>query len=147
MKNTNEQTVMVPNEPLYNCSLCYESLPSTTRHPYTMPCGSRPGRIFCERCWIWIYNVAICWRCGELVVRDEERVGFGWLWWHWGCFCCLVCCVPLPPLPWDGTKKGHDLEEPPLCSSCERKSNSKREAPRLNQKRSRRVVALFKACT
>lgn len=54
---------------------------------------------FCERCWGWIYNLSICWTCGEVVVRGEERVGYGWCWWHWGCVGCLVCRVCFSNFP------------------------------------------------
>ena len=50
-------------------------------------------RHFCRRCWIRIYDLSLCWTCGEVVHRGEERVGFGWCWWHWGCVGCLFCRV------------------------------------------------------
>ena len=94
-------------EPLYNCSLCRVIIPMNS-NPYSFPSthilahfgrdsdNARPegtGRVFCEACWIWIYDLAICWTCGEVVGRREGRVGFGWCWWHWGCIGCLVCKV------------------------------------------------------
>lgn len=36
------------------------------------------GRIVCKACWKWIYNVSICWRCGEVVYRKTDSVSFGW---------------------------------------------------------------------
>ena len=48
---------------------------------------------FCHRCWIRIYDLSLCWICGDIVHRGEERVGFGWCWWHWGCLGCLFCRV------------------------------------------------------
>ena len=48
---------------------------------------------FCHRCWIRIYDLSVCWICGDIVHRSEERVGFGWCWWHWGCLGCLFCRV------------------------------------------------------
>ena len=51
------------------------------------------GRYFCRKCWIRIYDLSLCWTCGEIVHRGEERVGFGWCWWHWGCVSCLFCRV------------------------------------------------------
>lgn len=53
-------------------------------------------RHFCRRCWIRIYDLSLCWTCGEVVYRGEERVGFGWCWWHWGCVGCLFCRVCSP---------------------------------------------------
>ena len=55
----------------------------------------RRERHFCRRCWIRIYDLSLCWTCGEVVHRGEERVGFGWCWWHWGCVGCLFCRVCL----------------------------------------------------
>lgn len=88
-------------EAFYKCTLCYGTLPSTSKI-FTLPDvhtdadsrkGKGSGRIFCKECWIWIYDLSICWTCGEIVGRMEERVGFGWCWWHWGCMGCLICKV------------------------------------------------------
>lgn len=105
---------------LYKCTLCHGDLPLDSK-PYTLPAtlanslsppsslqgpsSSSPsngadarkshgsGRVFCRDCYVWIYNLGICWSCGEIVGRSEERVGFGWCWWHWGCYGCLLCRV------------------------------------------------------
>ena len=93
--STNE---LKEKEPLYNCSLCHFPL-SPDSKPRYLPRTHNPfptddvNRIYCEDCWIWIYSIAICWTCGEIVGREEEKVGFGWCWWHWGCLSCLVCRV------------------------------------------------------
>jgi hypothetical protein len=88
-------------ETFYRCTLCYCPLARTSK-AYTFPEHSpggdaqrneSPGRVFCKSCWIWIYDLSICWTCGEIVGRMEERVGFGWCWWHWGCLGCLICKV------------------------------------------------------
>jgi len=88
-------------EAFYKCTLCYGTLLSTGKI-FTLPDthvdadsrkGEGSGRIFCKECWIWIYDLSICWTCGEIVGRLEERVGFGWCWWHWGCMGCLICKV------------------------------------------------------
>lgn len=88
-------------EAFYKCTLCFCTLPSTGKI-FTLPYahidansrkGEGSGRIFCKKCWIWIYDLSICWTCGEIVGRLEERVGFGWCWWHWGCMGCLICKV------------------------------------------------------
>ena len=90
-------------EAFYRCTLCYGTLPSTGKI-FTLPDthidadsrnGECSGRIFCNECWVWIYDLSICWTCGEVVGRLEERVGFGWCWWHWGCMACLICKVCL----------------------------------------------------
>ena len=88
-------------EAFYTCTLCFYPLPPKTK-PYVLPSGNTTSgsiatggnqRIFCKDCWIWIYDLSICWTCGEIVGRMEERVGFGWCWWHWGCLGCLICKV------------------------------------------------------
>lgn len=106
---------------LYKCTLCHGYLPLDSK-PYTLPAAlvntlsqpsslQRPsdfssngttsrksngsGRVFCRDCYIWIYDLGICWTCGEIVGRSEERVGFGWCWWHWGCYGCLLCHVSI----------------------------------------------------
>ena len=83
----------------YICTLCYFPLPRNSI-PYTIPAANRDcsknggdGRVFCEDCWVWIYNLAICWACGEIVGREEGSIGFGWCWWHWGCLNCMSCRV------------------------------------------------------
>lgn len=88
----------IEKTPLYSCSLCHFPLPHNSK-PHYLPrtCNNLltndVSQIYCEDCWIWVYNLAICWACGEIVGRHEERVGFGWCWWHWGCLSCLVCRV------------------------------------------------------
>lgn len=93
----------VNSEVFYKCTLCFHQLPKKSK-PYVLPSdrsgsnslnGDDDKRIFCEDCWKWIYNLSICWTCGEIVGRMEERVGFGWCWWHWGCLGCLMCKVSI----------------------------------------------------
>ena len=57
------------------------------------------SNVFCRGCWIRIYDLSICWSCGVVVGRGEEKVGYGWCWWHWGCLGCLFCRVRLNPFP------------------------------------------------
>ena len=76
---------------LYKCSVCHVSL-GPKAEPYTL-LGTSSGRIFCKQCWEWIHHMAICWTCGEIVGRREERIGFGWCWWHYPCLACLICKV------------------------------------------------------
>ena len=87
------------------CSLCQQVIPigvepyhfqkstpaAIALHPGAMLSKSPHG--FCHTCWVWIHNLSICWTCGEIVSRHEERVSFGWCWWHWGCLSCLFCRV------------------------------------------------------
>ena len=88
-------------EPFYICTLCHHPLQSgiapftfpSTLSKSSFPIPESDGRIFCRACWVWIYDLSICWTCGEIVYRREERVGFGWCWWHWACLACLICRV------------------------------------------------------
>ena len=89
---------------LHTCSLCQQTFssrpfgfPSTAPAALaairsSLPSQSR-SQAFCQSCWLRIYTLSLCWTCGEIVSRSEERVSFGWCWWHWGCFCCLLCRV------------------------------------------------------
>ena len=89
--------------PLYTCTLCRRPIESNQK-PYFISERSGPSTVslvgehtLCEGCWTWAYNLAICWTCGEVVSRGEERVSFGWCWWHWGCLACLICRVSCAP--------------------------------------------------
>ncbi|MCJ1407748.1 hypothetical protein MMC19_001819 [Ptychographa xylographoides] len=145
----NNQYIRDESQALYICSLCYHPLPVSSK-PYVLPDGDAPVdslkskgglRIFCKDCWVWVYNLSICWKCGEIVARMEERVGFGWCWWHWGCLGCLICKVcfheislylykpllrrqanglqtPMKPPPWTDDSSGIELFEPPICEFC-----------------------------
>lgn len=66
---------------------------------FTSPCFTvgRRLRAVCRECWKWMWNVSICWSCGEVVYRKTDAIGFGWCWWHWSCFSCLVCSVSERP--------------------------------------------------
>ena len=80
------------------CSLCGASisLAGSTTQPQDETLSSAQnahGRLYCSQCWLQTYSLCLCWSCGEPVVRDEEKVGYGWCWWHWGCLSCLLCKV------------------------------------------------------
>lgn len=97
------------------CALCHERIPDNVKpctFPSTAPAAlaalqphlgsdeasyssfSGPPKVFfCHTCWVWIYNLSICWTCGETVAREEEKVSYGWCWWHWACVSCLICRV------------------------------------------------------
>lgn len=97
------------------CALCHERIPDNMKpctFPSTAPAAlaalkphlgsdeayysssSGPPKVFfCHTCWVWIYNLSICWTCGETVTREEEKVSYGWCWWHWACVSCLICRV------------------------------------------------------
>lgn len=78
---------------LYACSLCRKEFPPPC---YTIGFESR---IVCLECWKWMYNVSICWACGEMVFSKTDSVRFGWCWWHWSCVSCIVCRVTVAQ-PW-----------------------------------------------
>lgn len=91
------------------CALCHERIPDNVKpctFPSTAPAAlaalnphlgseaySSEPKTFCHTCWVWIYNLSICWTCGETVAREEEKVSYGWCWWHWACVSCLICRV------------------------------------------------------
>lgn len=91
------------------CALCHERIPDNVK-PYSFPSTapaalaalnphlgceaySSVPKVFCHTCWVWIYNLSICWTCGETVARKEEKVSYGWCWWHWACVSCMICRV------------------------------------------------------
>ncbi len=51
----------------------------------------RSARLACEACHRALLELAICWVCGEIVVRGEECVSLGWCFWHRACYGCLFC--------------------------------------------------------
>ena len=91
------------------CALCHEPIPTHVKpctFPSTAPAAlaalnphlgseaySSAPKVFCHACWVWIYNLSICWTCGETVARGEEKVNHGWCWWHWACVSCMICRV------------------------------------------------------
>lgn len=93
------------------CALCHERIPDNLEpcsFPSTAPAAlaalkphlgsdeayhSTSPKVFCHTCWVWIYNLSICWTCGETVAREEEKVSYGWCWWHWACVSCMICRV------------------------------------------------------
>ena len=60
------------------CSNQQNFPPAKLANSYTRPSSLR----ICHVCFLRIYNLSICWACGEVVYRAEERVGYGWCWWH-----------------------------------------------------------------
>jgi len=90
---------------LHICTLCQQTFSSRPfSFPSTAPAAlatirtslpsQSPSQAFCQSCWLRIYTLSLCWTCGEIVSRSEERVSFGWCWWHWGCVNCVFCRVP-----------------------------------------------------
>ena len=106
-QDLNDPTVAESPTLQHQCTLCHSSIttqlfsfPPTafpaaltvlnhssllvTRSPSIFSSSSsyRSASIFCEDCWKRIHDLSICWACGEVVYRPEEKVGFGWCWWH-----------------------------------------------------------------
>lgn len=116
----------------FRCTGCTE----TSSSPF-FAVGKR-SRAVCRKCRRWLWNVSICWSCGDVVFQKTDAVGFGWCWWHWNCFSCLVCSVssiepgsgltltekfPLrPPYYFNSKNRPHEngimLMEPPVCHRC-----------------------------
>ncbi|KFY04445.1 hypothetical protein O988_00781 [Pseudogymnoascus sp. VKM F-3808] len=74
------------------------------------------SRICCQGCWEQILDLAICWVCGEVVVRCDEAVSLRWCFWHRCCFGCLICGTRLRPQEGEGAV---ELDEIPVCEGCE----------------------------
>lgn len=96
----------IASSSLHICALCQQTiLDALFTFPSTAPAAlaairsalpsPSPSSAFCQNCWLRIYSLSLCWTCGEIVTRSEERVGFGWCWWHWGCMSCVFCRVLL----------------------------------------------------
>lgn len=65
-------------------------------HPERHKVIGEASRIACEACWKAILDLAICWVCGEVIVRGEDVVSLGWCFWHRNtCFCCMLCKAKL----------------------------------------------------
>ena len=73
----------------YCCSLCR----STIMQPTPPSLAPSTGKVTCSDCIKRVYDLAVCWACGEMVYRKSDAVSFGVCWWHWGCLCCLSCRV------------------------------------------------------
>lgn len=117
---------MPPRPPLtFTCTLCWHPSP-----PPSHIISPRSARLACGACYAALLDLAVCWVCGELVVRGDECVSLGWCFWHRACYGCLVCgCrllargVGVGDVFDDGGEdlgrgKGREVEEVPLCGRC-----------------------------
>ncbi|KAL6909029.1 hypothetical protein GGI43DRAFT_166237 [Trichoderma evansii] len=70
---------------IFTCSFCC----STYIGP---PCVlGRSSRLACHSCSTAIFNLSICWVCGEVIFQGEGGVSLGWCFWHGDCYGCLLC--------------------------------------------------------
>lgn len=122
----------------FTCTLCWTPSPP----PSHIVGSPRSARLACAACYAALLDLAVCWVCGELVVRGDECVSLGWCFWHRACYGCLVCgCRILVRgvgvgdvfeggvggceggfvggVGEDfGRGKGREVEEVPLCGRC-----------------------------
>ncbi|KAK1756264.1 hypothetical protein QBC47DRAFT_412840 [Echria macrotheca] len=121
-----------PPPPIFTCTFCWRI---STQPPRVLGGHRSAPRLVCEVCYAAILDLAVCWVCGEVVVRGEECVSLGWCFWHRACYGCLFCgCrilargVGVEELfdgefsgggvgGW-GRNKGREVEEVPLCGRC-----------------------------
>ncbi|OBT90258.1 hypothetical protein VE02_01231 [Pseudogymnoascus sp. 03VT05] len=96
--------------PSFLCTFCW--LPQYP--PTPLKTLGTESRICCPSCYEQILNLAICWVCGEVVVRSEEAVSLGWCFWHRHCFGCLICGERLRIVEGEG-----ELDVVPVCGGCE----------------------------
>ena len=112
--------------PSFTCTFCHCL---TLGRPEVL---GRSARLACYPCSSALLDLSICWVCGEMIVRGEECVSFGWCFWHRACYGCLLCgnrTVRKPGPSLHGRARGRDacaeahmgdeVYEPPLCISCE----------------------------
>lgn len=119
----------------FTCTLCWTPSPP----PSHIVGSPRSARLACAACYAALLDLAVCWVCGELVVRGDECVSLGWCFWHRACYGCLVCgcrilvrgvgvgdvfeggvvggCGGGCGVDF-GRGKGREVEEVPLCGRC-----------------------------
>ncbi len=115
------------DSPSFTCTFCHCI---TLGRPEVL---GRSARLACHPCSSALLDLSICWVCGEMIVRGEECVSFGWCFWHRACYGCLLCGNRTVRKPECGGKSkgrasndeclenhlGHEVYEPPLCINCE----------------------------
>ena len=97
------------------CTFCW-------RTTYQTKTVGQDARLACQNCWKLLWNLAVCWSCGDMIVRteDEEVVSLEWCFWHRSCFGCLFCRVPMElPSNVGGVVRGVELNKVPICGRCE----------------------------
>ncbi|RWA06784.1 hypothetical protein EKO27_g8330 [Xylaria grammica] len=76
---------MPPHRYPFTCTFCWT--PSSGL-PHVL---GREARLACDACFRALLDLAVCWVCGEVVVRGDECVSLGWCFWHRACYGCLFC--------------------------------------------------------
>lgn len=131
MYTKNIENYATANAPSFTCTFCHCI---TLGRPEVL---GRSARLACYPCSSALLDLSICWVCGEMIVRGEECVSFGWCFWHRACYGCLLYgnrTVRRPESDADragsrgsgrddgeegGTRLGQEVYEPPLCVHCE----------------------------
>ncbi|KAK7753496.1 hypothetical protein SLS62_004571 [Diatrype stigma] len=72
----------------FTCTFCWRLI-THEGPPHTL--GRAASRLACRSCHAALLDLAVCWVCGELVVRADECVSLGWCFWHRACYGCLLC--------------------------------------------------------
>ncbi|KAK3368234.1 hypothetical protein B0H63DRAFT_564974 [Podospora didyma] len=70
---------------VFTCTFCWRL---SAGQPRVL---GRSARLACGPCYKALLDLAICWVCGEMVVRRDECVSLGWCFWHRACYGCLLC--------------------------------------------------------
>jgi hypothetical protein len=97
----------------------------------------RSARLACKSCFAGLIDLAICWVCGEVVLRGDDCVSLGWCFWHRSCYGCLlygsrlICQGVGVEELFEGTEsveqvedqemgkgRGREVETVPLCANC-----------------------------
>ncbi|KAI0024613.1 hypothetical protein F4780DRAFT_724357 [Xylariomycetidae sp. FL0641] len=128
------------DDDLFTCTFCWH----LSRGPPRV-LGRATARLACDACFRGLLDLAVCWACGELVVRGADCVSLGWCFWHRACYGCLFCgdrrVVTAPTVAGlfrggDGgeeeeqggreegmrcdlaTKRGREISQVPMCAHC-----------------------------
>ncbi|KAK3369191.1 hypothetical protein B0T24DRAFT_356262 [Lasiosphaeria ovina] len=72
---------------VFTCTFCWR----LRAGPPRVLGRSAAARLACAPCHAAILALAVCWVCGEVVVRGDECVSLGWCFWHRACYGCLLC--------------------------------------------------------
>ncbi|KAI6313874.1 hypothetical protein MCOR03_003589 [Pyricularia oryzae] len=73
------------HRPAFICSFCHQA------HRSFAHVVGESARLTCEGCYRALVDLAVCWKCGELVYRGDACISLGWCFWHRVCFGCLFC--------------------------------------------------------